>query len=76
MRNGSRTYEHSISDKQSAIYKHARSKNIEVSQNGFRIVETGFHNTVDRKIAEALYINDYKPEWNEHIKSHQLHLFN
>ena len=70
VRYGSRTYEHSFTDKQSAIYKHSRANNYTVSQNDFRVIETGFNNTVDRKIDEALYINELKPKLNEQVKSY------
>ena len=76
VRFGARTHEHSFTDKQSSIYKHTRQSNMEVNQSDFCILETGFYKTVDRKIAEALYIKEYKPELNEQIKSHKLHLFN
>ena len=76
VRYGSRTYEHSFTDKQSAIYKHSSANNYIVSQNDFQIIETGFNNTVDRKLAEALYINELKPQLNEQVKSYNLKLFN
>ena len=71
----SRTYEHSFTDKQSSIYKHAQANNYTVSPNDFRIIERGFNKRVDRKIAEALYIKELKPELNEQVKSFKLHLF-
>ena len=71
-----RTYEHSYTDKQSSIFKHAKTNNYTVSQNDFDIIEKGFNKKIDRKIAEALYIKDLKPTLNEQVKSYQIHLFN
>ena len=47
-----------------------------MSGDDFQIIEKGFNNVVDRKIAEALYINDLKPKLNEQVRSYKLNLFN
>ena len=76
VRYGSRTYEHSCTDKQSAIFKDSKANNYTISQNDFRVIEIGFNNTINRKIAEALYINELKPSLNEQVISYKLKLFN
>ena len=63
-------------DKNSAVYKHNKAKNVVTSQDNFRILETGYHNTIDRKLAEAIYIKQYTPELNEQVRSFKLCLFN
>ena len=42
----------------------------------FRIVDKGFSNTVDRKLAEALYVKELDPVLNRQKKSYNLLLFN
>ena len=76
VRYGTRTYEHVSTDKQSAIYKHSRAGNYDVSKDDFRIIEKGYSARVDRKIAEALYISELKPKLNEQVQSYKLKLFN
>ena len=49
---------------------------IKVSESNFKILEKGYAKNVDRKIAEALYIKEFKPKLNEQVKSFKLHLFN
>ena len=71
-----RTREHVLSDKKSAIYKHARLNDIGISTSDFKIIEKGYHNVVERKIAEALYIKELKPKLNEQVISYKLQLFN
>ena len=76
VRYGTRTREHTITDKNSAIFKHAKHFNVEINDSNFKILEKGYSKTVDRKIAEALYIKEHKPKLNEQVKSFKLHLFN
>ena len=38
-------------------------------------MEGGYSKTLDRKIAEALYLREYKPKLNNQIDSFQLQLF-
>ena len=70
-----RTHEHCFTDKRSAIFKNASYNKITLNQNNFRVLEAGFNKTVDRKIAEALYIKEHKPPLNEQIKNFNLKLF-
>ena len=76
VRFGTRSNEHIITDKKSAIFKHIQTNNLVTSQDNFRIMETGFHNTTDRKLAEALYIKEHAPSLNEQVRSYKLCLFN
>ena len=76
VRFGSRTYEHSSTDKKSSIYKNANANGISVTQDSFVILERGYSKTIDRKIAEALYVKELKPILNEQVISHKLQLFN
>ena len=71
-----RTHEHAKIDKESAIFKNSKAKNIEVSANDFQILEKGFSKSFDRKIAEALYIKQLNPVLNEQKDSFKLKLFN
>ena len=71
-----RTHEHSHSDKHSSLYKHAIKHNYAVQKDDFKILETGYKNTLDRKLAEALYIEELKPQLNEQVRCHNLKLFN
>ena len=76
VRIGSRSSEHLKTDKKSAIFKHIQANNLVASANNFKIIESGFRNTIDRKLAEALYIKEYSPPLNEQVKSFKLCLFN
>ena len=76
VRYGSRTNEHSRTDKLSAIYKDALRNNYIVSENDFGVLAKGYNKNVDRKICEALYIKDYKPRLNDQVNSLKLQLFN
>ena len=76
VRYGARVHEHITTDKQSAVYRHAREQDVVVSDNNFSILAKGYSNKRDRKIAEALYINDLKPRLNEQVRSYKLFLFN
>ena len=75
VRFGARTYEHSSTDKKSSIYKNANANGINVTQDSFVILERGYNKTIDRKIAEALYVKELKPILNEQVISHKLQLF-
>ena len=71
-----RTGGHSGSDKNSAVYKHSNVNNYNVTLDDFKVMEGGYGNATNRKIAEALYIRELKPILNEQVKSHKLQLFN
>ena len=76
VRFGRRTREHAAWDKNSAIYKNSRDRNIEVAHEDFRVLEPGYPKCHDRRIAEALYIKDYNPILNGQQVSYKLTLFN
>ena len=76
MRYGFRTHEHSFTDKELAIFKHVSEKNLDISDNNFQILEKGYSRTLDRKLAEALYIKELDPVLNRQKKSLNLLLFN
>ena len=71
-----RIHEHLVTDKQSSIFKY--NKNLEVAGNSedFIILETGYNKTFNRRIAESLYIKQFKPVLNEQVESFKLKLFN
>ena len=72
----SRIYEHCNTDKKSSVYKEAQSTGCNVSPNDFQVLAKGYPKTRDRKIAEALYIKEFKPRLNEQVASYKLKLFN
>ena len=76
VRLGTRSYEHCHTDKLSAVYKHKVQNNLEVSEADFEILDKGFSKTVDRKLAEALYVRDLDPVLNRQKQSFKLLLFN
>ena len=51
-------------------------KNIQIEFEDFQVLEKGFAKSLDRKIAEALYVNDYSPVLNGQKISYKLKLFN
>ena len=71
-----RTYEHCFTDKKSSIHKHKEDNNLAVSQSDFEILDKGYKKRLNRKLAEALYIKDFKPKLNEQKQSYKLLLFN
>ena len=71
-----RTQEHAHLDKKSAIYKNSQAKNLEVSPEDFKILEKGFPNLLERRIAESLYVKEYQPKLNDQKDSYRLKLFN
>ena len=76
VRFGDRTDEHTNRDKNSSVYKFLQENPMEVTEDNFEILETGFANKINRKIAEALYIKDFNPPLNERVRSFKLMLFN
>ena len=76
VRFGRRTQEHASWDKNSSVYKNSITKNIAVSDTDFMIIESGYPKPLDRKIAEALYVKDFKPVLNAQKISYKLKLFN
>ena len=71
-----RTTEHGRWDKNSSIFKHGQEQGIEIKFEDFKIVEKGYPKYLDRRIAEALYIKDFKPTLNGQKQSYKLQLFN
>lgn len=71
-----RSGQHAQNDKKSAIYKHCNRQEHDVILNNFNILSSGFNNVHNRKIAEALWINDKKPSLNEQKFSYKIALFN
>ena len=76
VRFGTRVYEHGNTDKNSSVFKDAQSTGYNVSPNDFQILTKGYPKVKDRKIAEALYIKEFKPRLNEQVSSYKLQLFN
>ena len=71
-----REQEHAKWDTSSAIYKKSVEKKISVTSDDFKVLESGFSKSIDRKIAEALYIKDFRPVLNGQKVSYKLKLFN
>ena len=76
VRFGERTDQHQNTDKNSSVYKFLQENHMNVTDDNFEILETGFTNKINRKIAEALYIKDFNPPLNERVRSFKLMLFN
>ncbi len=76
VRFGERTDQHQNTDKNSSVYKFMQENHMNVTDDNFEILETGFTNKINRKIAEALYIKDFNPPLNERVRSFKLMLFN
>ena len=72
VRYGNRTNGHSRTDKLSAIYKDALKNNYTVSEHDFGVLATCYNKHVDRKICEALYTKDYKPQSKYFFFNHTL----
>ena len=70
-----RTKEHT-SQLQSSIKKDAIVNNYNVLDTDFEIIDKGYSKKVDRKIAEAILVKQYKPRLNEQKISLKLQLFN
>ena len=71
-----RMQEHISIDKASSVYKFGQERNIPITFDNFNVLERGFNNRWDRKIAEALYIKEHGPVLNERTESYKLTLFN
>ena len=76
VRIGDRIHQHCHTDKKSAIYKFKVENQEQVSKEDFEILDRGYSNTLNRKLAEALFIKELKPKLNEQVKSYKLNLFN
>ena len=71
-----RTNEHINTDKESSIFKYHKNLNTKGNKDHFLIYETGYSKDLDRKIAESLYIKQFKPSLNNQADSLKLKLFN
>ena len=76
VRFGTRSYEHCYTDKQSSVFKNKVQNDLEISQDDFEVLDKGFSKTVDRKLAEALYVKELDPVLNRQKKCFNLLLFN
>ena len=76
VRFGDRIDQHCHTDKKSAVYKFKVENQVQVSKDDFKILDMGYSNTLNRKLAEALFIKELKPKLNEQVKSYKLNLFN
>ena len=70
-----RIHEHTRTDKNSAIYKHAQENNYTASQSDFSVLAQGYNKWLDRKLCESLFIKDNKPILNAQKNSYNLELF-
>ena len=68
--------EHGHWDKNSSLFKYGQEQGIDINFEDFKIVETGYPKYLDRRIAEALHINDFEPTLNGQKQSYKLQLFN
>ena len=76
VRMGTRVYEHINTDKASSVYKHKVNNNLEISEDDFEIIDRGFPKTLDRKLAEAIYVKELDPVLNRQKATYKLLLFN
>ena len=76
VRIGRRVQEHATWDKNSAVYRYSCENEQSVGMQNFKILESGYPKTLDRKIAEALHIKDLSPTLNGQKESYKLKLFN
>ena len=76
VRFGERIHEHQNTDKKSSVYKYIRQNNVDTSQDNFEIIDSGYPNKINRKLAESLHIKEVNPELNERGSSYKLCLFN
>ena len=76
VRFGDRSDQHQSTDKKSSVYKFLQENRMIITNDNFEILETGFSNKINRKLAESLYIKDFNPPLNERARSFKLMLFN
>ena len=73
----SRVDQHCTTDKQSSVFKFKEDRQIDISAEDFEIIDKGYSRTWDRRLAEALYVKEFKePELNRQKRSAKLLLFN
>ena len=76
VRLGTRVHQHGHIDKNSSLYKYLQKEKIEVTEEDFEVLGKGYTKLKDRKLAEALYVKDLKPELNKQKDCFRLDLFN
>ena len=76
VRFGARVHEHIATDRESSVFKYNEHNKTVGNKDNFVILEMGYNKTIDRKIAEALYVKEHKPFLNEQKDSYKLKLFN
>ena len=76
VRFGTRVDQHSNTDKLSSVYKYKQDKGIDIGPDNFEILDKGYSRTLNRRIAEAMFIKEHKePELNKQKKTAKLLLF-
>ena len=63
-------------DQQSHIFKHSNTKHRKIRLTDFKIIGKGYRSDFTRKIGEALFIKELKPDLNVQKESYKLSLFN
>ena len=76
VRLGARVHQHIVTDKKSHVYKYNQGRGVEANDDDFVILERGYQKTMDRKIAESLYVKQHEPALNAQQESFKLKLFN
>ena len=76
VRFGTRVDQHSNTDKLSSVYKYKQERGIDIGPDNFEILDKGYSRTLNRRIAEAMFIKEHKePELNKQKKTAKLLLF-
>ena len=62
------------------LYNYARGNaykllTSDLCPSNFTILANGYHNWLDRRLCEALFVRDHKPFLNKQKNSHKLELF-
>ena len=72
-----RTSEHNSKDKKSHVLIHSKkTKHRRVFLQNVKILGSGYRTNFRRKISEALYIKELKPDLNVQKEAYKLKLFN
>ena len=72
-----RTLQHNSKDKASHVFNHSKEKkHRRVTIKDVKILGTGYKSNFKRRISEALYIKEHKPDLNKQKDSFKLKLFN
>ena len=74
---GKRVIQHNRTDKNSHLLKHAKTtRHRRVWLNDFKIIGQGYQSNFKRRISEALFIKNSKPDLNVQKDAYKLSLFN